>query len=335
MRILVRLPNWLGDAVMATPALENLLHHFPAAQVVLVGQPLIAELFAADPRFVVVADHSRTRRNRWLGLWQLGRELRACYGPFALAWSFPNRFSARFLLRAAAAPQRIGRRFGWADVLLTDAIRCQQGWHQAEIYNALINGFLGTSYPTGPTRLPAVTPYPYPGPTAGLHPGAAYGGAKRWDPDKFAETAIAWSRAYHLVLFGGAKEAALVDGIAARLCAAGVTEFTNLAGRTTIRELVARIAGLDLFVCNDSGPMHVAGAFGVPTVAVFGPTDPQATHPWAHPRLRVVRHAVPCAPCQARRCPLQHHACMRELAAPEVIAAGWSLAAAGPVAAAS
>jgi heptosyltransferase-2 len=230
------------------------------------------------------------------------------------------------LLWAAGARRRIARRHHrWADWLLTRAITCNLTRHHAEIYNATVNGGLGTAYPTGPTGLPPIRPHRYPRPTAGLHPGAAYGDAKRWPAVRFAEAAIGLAKQYDMVLFAGPSERELTEQIEALLIAAGVTNVTNLAGRTSIRELVACIAGLDLFLANDSGPMHVAGALGVPTVAIFGSTDARLTCPWPAPRTRVVRRELPCSPCHARTCPLAHHACMRDITAADVLAAAHSV----------
>ncbi len=336
VRILVRMPNWLGDAVMATPALNNLLGHFPQAQFVLVGSPPVAELFSIDPRFhAVVADASRSHRIRLAGLWKQARQLRAEHGPFAAAWTFQNSASSRVLLYALRAPRRIARKRGLADLLLTHPVPCDPRCHHAEIYNTVVNGSLGTAYPTGATSLWVPQPQRYPQATAGIHAGAAYGSAKRWEPRKFAETALALSGRYQIVLLAGPKECELADEIEGRLRAAGVRHCTNLAGRTSLPELVSRIAGLDLLICNDSGPMHVAGACGVPTVAIFGSTDPACTRPWRHAHFRCVRRELPCSPCLARVCPLAHHACMRDIQPPEVVAAAWSLVASAGVAAAS
>lgn len=328
MRILVRMPNWLGDAVMATPALANLLRHHADAEFVLVGSPVVAELFGDDPRMLaVVADQSGKARPRIAGLWKLARQLRRDFGPFEQGWTFQNGFSSRLLLWAAGARRRIARvHHRWADWLLTDAVHCDLSQHHAEIYNATVNGGLGTAYVAGPTAVPVRKRQQYLRPTAGLHPGAAYGNAKRWPPERFAEAAIGLSRQYDLVLFAGPNERELAEQVESLLIAAGVQNFTNLAGRTSVRELAARIAGLDLFVANDSGPMHVAGALGVPTVAIFGSTDHRVTRPWAAERTRVVRRDLDCSPCHARSCPLHHHACMRDITAADILAAAQSLA---------
>jgi heptosyltransferase-2 len=255
----------------------------------------------------VVADHSQQSRPRLAGLWRLARRLRREFGPFDEGWTFQNGLSSRLLLLAAGARQRIARvHHGWADLLLT-------------------HGGLATSYSAGPTTVPLAGPHRYLRPTAGLHPGAAYGNAKRWPPERFAEAAIGLAKDYDIVLFSGPSERELAEQVESLLVAAGVRNFTNLAGRTTVRELAARIAGLELFLANDSGPMHLAGALGVPTVAIFGSTDPRVTCPWAAERTRVVRRELPCSPCHARTCPLQHHACMRDITAQDVIRAARSL----------
>ena len=329
MRILVRMPNWLGDAVMATPALNNLLRHHAGAELTLVGSPVVAELFGEDTRFrAVVADNSGKSLGRTAALWRLARGLRRDHGPFDEGWTFQNGFSSRLLLLAAGARRRIARvHHGWADWLLTQAVRCDLTRHHAEIYNATVNGGLDTNYPAGPTTVPVPKRFQYLRPTAGLHPGAAYGNAKRWPPERFAEAAIGLSRQYDIMLFAGPSERELAEQAEALLIAAGVKNVTNLAGRTSIRELVARIAGLDLFVANDSGPMHVAGALGVPTVAVFGSTDHRVTRPWAAERTVVVRRDLSCSPCHARSCPLHHHACMRDILPDDVVKAAQRVAA--------
>ncbi len=329
MRILVRMPNWLGDAVMATPALNNLLRHYAGAKVVLVGSPIVAELFAEDPRLVAaIADDSGQSRPRIAGLWKLARRLRRDFGPFDEAWSFQNGFSSRWLLWAAGAKRRIARaHHRWADWLLTDTVRCDLTRHHAEIYAATVNGGLWTNYQAGPTTVPVRQRHAYPRPTVGLHPGAAYGNAKRWPPQHFADAAIALAKQYDIVLLAGPNERELTDQIELRLTQADVRNYTNLAGSTSVRELAAYLAGLDFFLANDSGPMHLAGALGVPTVAIFGSTDPRVTRPWAAERTVVVRRELDCSPCHARSCPLLHHACMRDITADHVVRAALSLTA--------
>ncbi|OHB81257.1 MAG: lipopolysaccharide heptosyltransferase II [Planctomycetes bacterium RBG_16_64_10] len=327
-RTLVRMPNWLGDAVMATPALANLMRHCPDDQVVLVGSAPVAEMFRHDPAFCgVQVDQSRSWRFRPAGLRHLAWSLRREYGPFGRALTFANSLSSALLLRFSGAPQRVGAWRRGRRLLLNHPVVIDRRAHQAERYNALVNAYLGTNYETGPTALCVPVRHRYPRKTVGINAGAAYGSAKRWHPARFAEVAARLSDQYAIVLFGSAQEASLVGQIAAALRQHGVTDVDNLAGRTSIATLLSMLAGLDLLITNDSGPMHIAAALGVPSVAIFGSTNHLETCPWRHPRSVIVRHDLPCAPCMQRRCPLKHHACMEAIEPQEVVDAALSLVA--------
>lgn len=322
------MPNWLGDAVMATPALGNLRQHFVDAEVVLVGSPIVAELFSADPALrAVIADQSKLTRFRSRAVARLGRRLAHEHGPFDLAVGFPNSFSSRLLLWSCGASQRAGGNRGLSRFLLNRPVVVDRRAHQAEIYNQVVNGCLGEDYPTGPTHVFVRAAHDYPRATAGINPGAAYGSAKRWPPERFAAVACELAGQYDLVLFGGPAEAEMVGEIASLLRQSGIHNFQNLAGKTTVTELAERLAGLELLVTNDSGPMHLAGAFDVPTVSVFGATNHIRTCQWRNPLATIVRHELPCAPCMKRTCPLGHHACMNEIEADEVLAAARRLVA--------
>lgn len=326
MRVLVRMPNWIGDAVMATPALNCLLKHYRGAEFVLVGSPFVAEMFRRDPSFrAVVTDDTKSRRFRFANLWKLGRQLRSRYGPFDLAWSFVNSLSSRVLFVASGAKVRVSKKHGWPDFLLTDAIATNADLHDAERQVQVVNRYLGTDYETGPTSLYVHQPHRYARPTVGINPGAAYGDAKRWPHERFAKTALALAPRFDIVLFGGPKDREVVDEIETILRAEGVQNLRNATG-CSMAELLELMADLDLFITNDTGPMHIAGAFGLPTVAIFGATNPDRTCPWANPKTRIVRHELPCAPCGKRTCPLKHHECMTRIASSEVIGAALSLA---------
>jgi heptosyltransferase-2 len=144
---------------------------------------------------------------------------------------------------------------------------------------------------------------------AGINPGATYGAAKQWYPERFVEVGRRLvARGYRVVVVGGPAEAALGAKVAA-----GIGEGAqSLAGKTTLPRLAAAIGRCGVFVTNDTGPMHVAAAVGTPVVAIFGPTDPRTTSPFGD-RHTLVRHEVPCAPCLLRECPIDHP-CMRDLA---------------------
>jgi heptosyltransferase-2 len=150
-----------------------------------------------------------------------------------------------------------------------------------------------------------------------VSPGAAYGTAKRWLPERFADAAASVARdtGALVVLFGSADERELCEVIRG-LLEEGGCETHNYAGRTTLGEFIELCAACLVYLTNDSGAMHIASALGVPTVAIFGATDDLATGPTG-PLARVVRHAVECSPCLLRECPIDHR-CMTRVDAETV-----------------
>ena len=152
--------------------------------------------------------------------------------------------------------------------------------------------------------------------TLGLNPGASYGSAKRWYPLYFAKVAQEFANDFDIVIFGGSNESEICNEIARQLSKNGV-KFTNLCGKTTIKELCEMIAGIaksgGIFITNDSGPMHIAAAFKTPTIALFGPTRWRETSPYANENARILHLNLPCMPCMKRVCPLGTHACMKNL----------------------
>jgi heptosyltransferase-2 len=158
----------------------------------------------------------------------------------------------------------------------------------------------------------------------GVSPGAAFGSAKRWLPERFAAAAVAVAAELDgaVMLHGSASERELCEGIAAVIERQG-RRVVNCAGRTTLEEFIELAAAATVFLTNDSGAMHVASALGIPTVAIFGATNSVTTGPggrWA----RVVRQAVDCAPCQLRECPIDHR-CMTGIAQETVSKAAFDL----------
>ncbi len=162
------------------------------------------------------------------------------------------------------------------------------------------------------------------GPVIGVSPGAAYGGAKRWLPERFAEAAfqVAAERGASVAVFGSKEEFAACETVRERVEGLGKC-CVNFAGLTTLAEFIEQAAACEVFLTNDSGPMHIASALGVPTVAIFGATDDQATGPTGG-AASVVRHPVNCAPCLLRECPIDHR-CMTGVSAASVASAALSL----------
>lgn len=304
MKIFIEIPTWLGDAIMATPAIQNIIKTYPNATITLLGSYVSTKAFEGYPNIEkIVVDETKKGGNRYLNLIKLARSL----GEFELAFSFRRSFSSRFLLFFIKARQKFGyKRF------------TKQEIHLAIRYNDFVNRSLGINNPTKDLKL-YFKPFVYNKPTLGINPGATYGSAKRWYPKEFAKVAIALANKYDIIIFGGPTELDIANDIASELVNEGITNFTNLAGKTTIKELIEKIAGLDLFITNDSGPMHIAAAYKIKTVAIFGPTKFTETHQWNNPFEIIVKKDLDCMPCMKRVCPLGHHDCMKEIKASDVL----------------
>lgn len=327
-RILVRATNWIGDAVMAEPAISALRAAYPTANITMLARPAIADLFRAHPWIdqVIVYEH-RGRHAGWAGKWRLASELRR--RNLDLAILFQNAFEAALLTMLAGIPRRYGYATDGRRWLLTDAVPLDPATlreHQTRYYLDLLRP-LGIDRPATAPRL-FVTPEEDEAAgkrlrdagvadrdiILGLNPGSTYGSAKRWLPERFAETVDRLARTFgaRIVIVGAPGEESLGESIAARMHSAPAV----LSGRTSIRELMAVIKRCHLFLTNDTGPMHIAAAFGVPVVAVFGPTDARTTAPFGDQHT-MVRRPVECSPCLLRACPIDHR-CMTRITVEDV-----------------
>jgi heptosyltransferase-2 len=221
-------------------------------------------------------------------------------------------FSAAFLVFSARVPRRIGH----GKALLTDPVK-RGGGHRVLDFHRLLEP-LGTPPKVKPPNIelqPEAVEWAektLPGEWIGFNPGATFGAAKQWYPERFIELGRKLKR--KIVVVGGPAEAELGERVAK-----GV-DGLNLAGKTTIPRLAALIARCRLFVTNDTGPMHVADAVGTSMVAIFGPTDWIETPPYGTSHT-IVRHEIECAPCKKRVCPLGHHDCMKKLGVDPVLRA--------------
>lgn len=314
MKILIILPNWLGDALMATPAIEALCDVYPDAELTLVGSYVSLEALKHHPKCIsAYVDETKKGGNRFLNTYRFAKTL----GRHDMAVSFRNQIHSSLLLFWSGTPLTASRASWHSRVLLTHAIQPSHPSHLVEQYRDIAQSLSPEPLEIGHLRL-HIPPHAYGRPTLGINPGATYGSAKRWYPEKFAEVARACADRYDIVIFGGPGEVAMAKDIEARLEGVNVT---NMAGKTSVSELCAMLGGLDLFVTNDSGPMHVAAAYQVPTVAIFGPTRHLETSQWKNEKSVIVRHEMECAPCMKRECPLGHHECMKGITAQEVIEA--------------
>ncbi len=303
-KIFIEIPTWLGDAIMTTPAIENIIKEYPTAEVILLGSYVSTQALGKIPNISkVIVDDSKKEGNRYLNLIKLAKEV----GKVDLAISFRKSFSSKFMMFFIKAKNKYSyKRYTKEEI------------HQALRYNDFINRNLNINRTTEDLKL-YFDKYKYENLTLGINPGATYGSAKRWYPEEFAKVAIEMSSKYDIVIFGGPGETDIAYDISKLLDENGVKNYKNLAGKTSIPELIEKIAGLDIFITNDSGPMHVAAAFKTPTIAIFGPTKYTETNQWKNPNGKIISKNLDCAPCMKRECPLQTHECMKSIIAQDVI----------------
>ena len=317
MKILIILPNWLGDGIMATPAIESLLECYTDVSFTFVGSYVSIEAMKHHPHCdKAYVDETKKSKNRLLSTYRFAKKLQG----HDIAISFRNQLHSTLLLRWSNTPLSVARKSWHASLFLTHSVKLSREIHLVLQYQTLVNSVCGKNLEPSNLKL-YIEKIPYKKPTLGINPGATYGSAKRWYPEKFAEVAEHFSKDYDIVIFGGPTETEMAAEIESRLRALHVNNITNLAGKTDIKQLCGYIASLDMFVTNDSGPMHVAAAYQVPTVAIFGPTRDHETSQWRNRFSKIVRHDIECAPCMKRECPLKHHECMSKITAQEVIKA--------------
>jgi heptosyltransferase-2 len=338
MKILVRATNWLGDAVIAIPALREIRRVHPGAEIVILARPWVADLYGRENFCDRLLPYEHTGRHAGLaGKLRLAAELRA--ENFDTAILLQNAFDAALLAWLARIPNRIGYARDGRRLLLTKAVPVPRDGdvpaHQRYYYLELLRGagIIAELPECSDIRLAAAEQAAQEGEAywrrqgvnaarwIGVSPGAAYGTAKRWLPERFAAAAstLADRLDARIAVFGAAAEAELCHLVAGQIG----PRAHNLAGKTTLAEFIQLAAACTVFLTNDSGAMHVSAALGVPTVAVFGATDDVATGPsaaWA----RVVRRHVECSPCLLRECPIDHR-CMTAVEASYVVEEACSL----------
>ncbi|MEA1955849.1 MAG: lipopolysaccharide heptosyltransferase II [Campylobacterota bacterium] len=317
MKILIILPNWLGDAIMATPAIELLAKHHPSARFTFVGSFASIEALKHHPLCEkAIVDNTKKEKNRFLATYKLAKEL----GEFSLAVTFRNQLHSSLLLKFTGTVVCISRKSWHSMFLLSHTPKISTNQHLVKQYAklAMINTDDYNENDIKELKL-YIEPKRFEKPTLGINAGATYGSAKRWYPERFAKVASKFSDKYDIIIFGGPNEIEMANEIEQNLKALDVKNYINLAGKTNIQELCANIGGCSLFITNDSGPMHVAAAYQVPTVAIFGPTKHKETSQWMNKKNTIVRHEMECSPCMKRECPLKHHECMKSITHDEVI----------------
>ena len=326
MKILIRATNWVGDAIMALPALRAVRTRFPDAEITILARPYVAFIYKDQQ----VCDNMMFVDDKR----DMAGEIRA--QKFDVAVLLQNAFEAAWFAWRAGIPERIGYARDGRSLLLTKALPVPKPGeipaHEQYYYLELLRragwldslpneSFIKLDVPEENRRSAAefllingVKPGSL---RVAIGAGASYGSAKCWPPDRFAELAnrLQAQSGTDIILFGTLAEAPVSSAIAAGMHRAPI----DLTGKTAINDLPALLSQCHLFIGNDSGAMHVAAAVGLPVVAVFGPTDPYGTAP-VTPRCSIVQERPYCSPCFLRRCPTDHR-CMTRITADAVEAA--------------
>jgi heptosyltransferase-2 len=323
-QILVRAPNWVGDAVMSLPVLAGLKRLFPLGEITVLAAPRVAPLFAGQPGVTEIIRYP-SDRGKWQVLWGLR-------GRFEVALALPNSMESALGLWLVGVPSRVGYNTDARRLFLKEAVsgrRELDGLHTVFYFLGVLKALGGVATFTPPTlyldleeeilgaQLLAESDLPGRGPWVGLSPGAAYGPAKRWEPARFAAVGRKLQQEFgaRLVLLGGPDERPVAEQVKAHLPG----PVADLVGRTSLREALGVLSQLNLLITNDSGLMHAGAGLSVPLVALFGSTDPTATGPFTS-RATVIRHPRPCSPCFKRTCE-EGYACLTDISVDEVTAA--------------
>ncbi len=322
-KVLVAAPNWIGDAVLALPAIARVRELFPASRITISGLPHICELFRESPYVNDMRIYSGS-------LLSTVSDIKKC--GFDLAILLPNSFRTALMVNLARIPLRCGYNRDGRGIMLNMAIKVDartKKLPQTEYYLNIVN-YINQELAGNDKNNPPIPPLekggkggfewlhlsqgellhatkilhdynvPQDSLLIGINPGAAYGSAKRWYPERFAQVSSALVNKHmaKVIIFGSQQEL----GIAREIENLSSVPVINMAGKTTIRELMALIKQCSIFITNDSGPMHIAAALNIPIVAIFGSTDPEKTGPMGNNHI-VIKKDVDCSPCFKRKCP--------------------------------
>jgi heptosyltransferase-2 len=326
--IIVRMPNWLGDLVMATPVLADLRTQWPASKITAMCQANVASLLTCDPNIDEIFSYHRPsgwiHRSQHFAIIERLRQ-----GEYDLGVLLTNSFSSAWWFWRGWVKNRIGYEANIRGFLLQKAVpypENKETQHQVITYKMLLEP-MGVPLSTTPPRLYVSEEErheawqilqrsgidPTESTLVGINPGAAYGSAKCWLPERFIEVTQQLLKDPKVVVlyFGDQAGAPLVNQICHHL----PSRVINLAGKTSIRELMALIQKCQVVLTNDSGPMHIAAALGTPLVALFGSTNAIKTGP--NPIGQVIQKKVACSPCYKRVCPIDFR-CMKGISVNEV-----------------
>ncbi|MFA4915391.1 MAG: lipopolysaccharide heptosyltransferase II [Syntrophales bacterium] len=330
-RILIRGTNWIGDAVMNLPAIAAVRKTFPKAKISVLARPWVAELFriCTDVDEVLLLESSGIHSGI-PGKLKIATELKR--RGFDVAILLQNAIEAAIITCLAGIPIRAGYNSDGRGLLLTHSVKRTKAIrrvHQIDYYLEMVKslGCLsagreihlkpGKDYDLLSEKLLRKYGWEDNHPLIGMAPGATYGPAKRWFPERFAAVAdrLVGDFSAKVILFGSPADRKRTDAVQAK----AEHTFINLAGKTNLMEAIALIGRCNLFITNDSGLMHVAGALDIPTIAIFGSTNPITTSP-AGSNSAVICKGVHCSPCLKKRCPTDFR-CMELIGVDEVYGA--------------
>ncbi|MGD2086701.1 MAG: lipopolysaccharide heptosyltransferase II [Candidatus Aminicenantes bacterium] len=339
MNIVIRSPNWIGDCVMCLPAIRALKANCPDANIYLAVKQSLCPVYknVTEIKEIIPLPDNIDFRATFKVASQL-KKYRFDYGIL-----FTNSFHSAFLFRLAGIKKLIGYERDLRGWLLRQKLKFpRDNRHHIYFYLGLAAAFIektsggkiGKNYShqlmiTDPEREEVSAVLRTLGvdlsnPLLGISSSAAYGSAKEWLPERFTELILRLHQKkspdpVEILLFGSAKEREKIAKIAA---GGDSLRVHNLAGQLNLRQAIVAISFCCLFISNDSGLMHVASAFNLPLIALFGPTRPHKTGP-LNKNARVLYHPVACSPCLYRDCPLNYdnHACMKTITVDEVLAA--------------
>jgi len=320
-RIMIRSTNWIGDAIMTTPAIRAIRNNFPHAHITLLAKPWVVPVFQYSPHIDHIMQYDANGCHSGIkGKIQLIKDIKKHH--FDTAILLQNAIEAAILSFFAGINRRVGFNTDARGLLLTHAVPISKSIkriHQTRYYVQMLESagipnagldlelFIGTADRISAYRFlqninaaPGIR-------WIGMNPSATYGTAKQWFPKRFAQLADRIAKEYHagILIFGGPGDKQLGDQVIEMMA----TPAINLAGQTTLGMAMALIQQCHAFVTNDSGLMHIACALQTPLIAIFGSTNPITTGPIGK-NAHIVQVKAPCSPCLLTDCPKKNHICM-------------------------
>ncbi|MGV8058436.1 MAG: lipopolysaccharide heptosyltransferase II [Smithellaceae bacterium] len=324
-KILIRGTNWIGDAILTIPAIASIRATYPQAHIAVLAKPWVADVYRlfSDINEMIIYEN---KYDNVLGVFRLARLLKK--RQFDLAILLQNAIEAAIISCIAGIPNRAGYSSDGRGILLTHRVQRSREikkLHQTDYYLEMVKA-LGCTSVSKEMHLETkinlhnaqrvVKKYisDQQKEIIGIAPGATYGPAKRWFPARFATVAdkIADAFGCRIILLGGKSDWDTAEEVR-RLAQ---TDLINLAGKTNLAEAVHLISQCRLFISNDSGLMHIAGALNIPTIAIFGSTNPATTSPVGKQSV-VLHQEVSCSPCLKETCPTDFR-CMELISVEDV-----------------